>query len=193
MLKVNGQPQSTESLGRAISKSRITVSYLFWCPSACTPLVEENEFDWSKSLINSTLLCWANDSDVPIFDKSPSTHQPSLQARRRSHAEPGSARAIYLEKNRMAAEKCRSKQKMQQEILVEMVRDMERRNKQLKAEVEFLKGNMMDLVRIAIQHNSCVDQRFSGYLQRKAVQLATLGSPEEVGGVAMVINAQPVA
>lgn len=89
---------------------------------------------------------------------------------------PGSARAICLKKNRKAAKKCRSKQKKQQEALVETARDMERNNKQLKAEVELLKGDVRDLIGIVIQHGSCSDQRLSIYVQRKADHLATIGS-----------------
>ncbi|PVH91103.1 hypothetical protein DM02DRAFT_678242 [Periconia macrospinosa] len=41
--------------------------------------------------------------------------------RKSENIEPGSARAIYLEKNHKAASKCRSKQRRQQEELVETV------------------------------------------------------------------------
>ncbi|KAF2028369.1 hypothetical protein EK21DRAFT_49002, partial [Setomelanomma holmii] len=87
--------------------------------------------------------------------------------------EVGSARAVYLEKNRKAASKCRSKQKRQQEDLVEEARDVERRNRALKAEVELLKGGMRELMDIVGQHTHCSDSRLKLYVQREADRLAT--------------------
>lgn len=105
---------------------------------------------------------------------SPTTTHPKTGRRRRSEfAEPGSARAIYLEKNRKAASKCRSKQKMQQEELVETARDVERKNRALKAEVEMLKGGMRELMDIVGQHNDCPDSRLRTYVQREADRLAS--------------------
>lgn len=97
--------------------------------------------------------------------------------RRRSseYAEPGSARAVYLEKNRKAASKCRSKQKQQREELVETVRVVERQNKILKAEVIVLKCRTQDLMQLVGQHTKCRDTRLRLYLQREADQLAVGG------------------
>ena len=105
------------------------------------------------------------------------TIPPAKIGRRRGseYAEPGSARAVYLEKNRKAASKCRSKQKRQQEELVETARDVERRNRILKAEVEVLKSGMQDLMQLVGQHTECPDTRLRLYLQREADRLATGG------------------
>ncbi|KAI8941872.1 hypothetical protein NX059_003069 [Plenodomus lindquistii] len=105
---------------------------------------------------------------------SPGTAMSSGRRRRRSeNAEPGSARAVYLEKNRKAASKCRSKQKMQQEELVETARDVERRNHLLKAEVRMLKGGIQELMEVVSQHNDCADGRLRAYIQREADRLAS--------------------
>ena len=115
--------------------------------------------------------CDSMQSDV----ESHSSTLPQGQVGRRrgsEYAEPGSARAIYLEKNRKAASKCRSKQKRQQEELVEAARDVERRNKKLKAEVESLKSGMRDLMELVGQHTNCPDARLKLYLQREADRLA---------------------
>jgi hypothetical protein len=87
------------------------------------------------------------------------------------YVEPGSTRAIYLEKNRKAANKCRSKQKQQQDELVETARDVERRNKILKAETEILKSGMRDLMEVVSKHTECPDARLKLYLQREADRL----------------------
>ena len=103
---------------------------------------------------------------------------PQLQVGRkrgREYAESDSARAVYLEKNRKAASKCRNKQKQQQEELVETARDVKRRNKILKAEVAILKGEMQGLMQLVSQHTKCPDTRLRLYLQRKTDQLAAGG------------------
>jgi len=107
-------------------------------------------------------------------DNPPSPPKRPTGGRRKSeHVEPGSARAIYLEKNRKTASKCRGKQRMQQQELVETARDMERRNKQLKAEVEFLKSDMRDLMAIVGRHSDCPDGRLRTYVQREADRLVS--------------------
>ncbi|KAH9859229.1 hypothetical protein J1614_012245 [Plenodomus biglobosus] len=115
--------------------------------------------------------------DIPQarYESSSPAQVPSSSggSRRSENAEPGSARAIYLEKNRKAASKCRNKQKMQQEDLVETARDVERRNFLLKAEVEVLRGVMQELMMVVGQHNDCADGRLRAYVQREADRLAS--------------------
>lgn len=117
------------------------------------------------------------DSTQSSFEAQ-SSNMPQAQVGRRrgsEFAEPGSARAVYLEKNRKAASKCRSKQKRQQEDLVETARDVERRNKILKAEVELLKSDMRELMGVVGQHSNCPDARLRLYVQREADRLANGG------------------
>jgi cyclic AMP-dependent transcription factor ATF-2 len=85
--------------------------------------------------------------------------------------QPGSARAVYLEKNRKAASKCRTKQKVQQEELVETAREYERKNKALKTEVEFLKADMRELMDMVGKHSGCADKRLLTYVQYEADRL----------------------
>ncbi|KAJ4289043.1 hypothetical protein N0V90_011385 [Kalmusia sp. IMI 367209] len=100
----------------------------------------------------------------------------TTSSRRKSDSvEPGSARAIYLEKNRKAASKCRVKQKKQQEDLIETARDVERRNKVLKSEVEFLKSDLRDLMELVGKHHECPDGRLRRYIQLEADRLANKG------------------
>jgi len=107
------------------------------------------------------------------------TATPSTKRRRSEYAEPGSARAIYLEKNRKAASKCRSKQKMEQEALVERARDSERSNRILKAEVHMLQTELRELKEYAGRHANCRDPRIAIYLQRLADRLASqMGHPQ---------------
>ncbi|KAF2108832.1 hypothetical protein BDV96DRAFT_455819, partial [Lophiotrema nucula] len=100
---------------------------------------------------------------------------PSTARRRKSSLsnDSASARERYLEKNRRAATKCRSKQKKQQEELVENARDAERKNKILRAEVAILKEDMRELMQVVGEHSHCTDNRLRMYVQREADRLAT--------------------
>ncbi|KAF3052330.1 hypothetical protein E8E11_009598 [Didymella keratinophila] len=136
----------------------------------------------------STFATFANEND-PLSTKgrcdslqsnfgsqSPTMPQSQVGRRRGSeYAEPGSARAIYLEKNRKAASKCRSKQKRQQEELVETARHVERQNQILKAEVDMLKSDMRGLMELVGQHSECPDTRLRRYVQREADRLVSGG------------------
>jgi cyclic AMP-dependent transcription factor ATF-2 len=143
----------------------------------------------TKSSISSQRFTFTP-SDYSLFtndaDSSSSKHRcDSLHSNTKSHflqakagrrrgsiyVEPGSTRAAYLEKNRKAARKCRSKQKQQQDELVETARDVKRRNKILKAETEILKSGMRDLMEVVSKHTECPDARLKLYLQRKADRL----------------------
>jgi hypothetical protein len=114
------------------------------------------------------------ESSQSSHDSSPpSTGQRSAGRKRKLEtADAGTPRAIYLEKNRKAASKCRSKQKQQQEDLVEEARTHERRNKILKAEVEILRNELRCIMDIVGQHTNCSDSRLSTYVQREADRLA---------------------
>ncbi|KAF1912908.1 hypothetical protein BDU57DRAFT_532046 [Ampelomyces quisqualis] len=113
-------------------------------------------------------------SQTSLKSQSPTTtSQHSRRRRKLENAEPGSARARYLEKNRTAASKCRSKQKRQQEDLVEQAREQGLKNKILKAEVEMLKGGIRELKDYVGQHSNCADARLRLYIQREADRLAT--------------------
>lgn len=110
---------------------------------------------------------------TPPATASPQSFHVAPGRRRKSeYAEPGSARAIYLAKNRQAASKCRGKQKRHQEELVELAREVERKNKDLRAEVEVLKCALRDLMNTVAQHNGCSDKRLTAYVQREADRLA---------------------
>ncbi|KAF2635491.1 hypothetical protein P280DRAFT_553731 [Massarina eburnea CBS 473.64] len=102
-------------------------------------------------------------------------HAPPHKCQRRRTssiaAEPGSARAIYLEKNRRAASKCRGKQKVQQEDLIETARTVEQKNKVLKAEVELLRSDMRNLMGVVGNHVHCPDERLRLYVDNRAEML----------------------
>jgi cyclic AMP-dependent transcription factor ATF-2 len=123
---------------------------------------------------NSRQALYSSSSDTSNDSHSPKSKLTTGGRRRKSEdVETGSARAIYLEKNRKAASKCRNKQKRQQEDLVEEAREVERRNRLLKAEVEMLRAGMRELMDHVAQHTDCPDSRLQMYVQREADRLAT--------------------
>lgn len=141
-------------------------SQVYNAGSSFTPLTDDTNSLSSKRRCDSL--------QSSFVEHSPTVPHAKIGRRRGSeYAEPGSARAVYLEKNRKAASKCRSKQKRQQEELVETARDVERRNRILKAEVQVLKSGMQDLMQLVGQHTECPDTRLRLYLQREADRLAT--------------------
>jgi cyclic AMP-dependent transcription factor ATF-2 len=118
----------------------------------------------------------SNASQSSHKSKPTTTIRGTAGRKRKSESvEPESARAVYLEKNRMAASKCRNKQKRQQEDLVEQARSVERRNKILKVEVNLLRNDMCELMNLVGQHTNCLDMRISSYIQREADRLSAVG------------------
>jgi hypothetical protein len=96
---------------------------------------------------------------------------------------PGSTRAIYLEKNRRAATKCRTKQKQEQEDLVVAAREYESKYKILKAELELLKADKRGLMDLVGSHAECPDQRMQMYVQHEADRLAMMNEGSCSDGV----------
>ena len=134
-------------------------------------LFNSTAFTDDTDLLSSKRRCESLQSSFTAH--SPMMSQPQVKRRKGSeYAEPGSARAVYLEKNRKAASKCRRKQKQQREELVKTVRVVERQNKILKAEVTVLKCKTQDLIQLVGQHTKCPDTRLRLNLQREADRLA---------------------
>ncbi|KAF2204341.1 hypothetical protein GQ43DRAFT_469139 [Delitschia confertaspora ATCC 74209] len=96
--------------------------------------------------------------------------------RRRAILNDDAVRARYLEKNRLAASRCRTKQKQKIEELVQTSKQHERRNLCLKAEEEGLRGERSFLLELAQQHVDCGCDRIHNYMQRIADDLGNQGS-----------------
>lgn len=80
---------------------------------------------------------------------------------------------------------------MQQQELVETAREMERKNKQLKAEVEFLKSDMRDLMMIVGRHSDCPDGRLKTYVQREADRLISRETVKAPASSSSMVAAGP--
>jgi hypothetical protein len=108
-------------------------------------------------------------SEMPLPTKK---HRKGGRKRSSEPVEPGSARSIYLDKNRKAASKCRRKQKEHEEDLVELARNVERKNKVLKVEAAILRDSKQELLHMVAQHVNCPNSRMGAYLQREADRVA---------------------
>jgi hypothetical protein len=108
-------------------------------------------------------------SEMPLPTKK---HRKGGRKRSSEPVEPGSARSIYLDKNRKAASKCRRKQKEHEEDLVELARNVERKNKVLKVEAAILRDSKQELLHMVAQHVNCPNSRMGAYLQREADRIA---------------------
>ncbi|KAF2736698.1 hypothetical protein EJ04DRAFT_575120 [Polyplosphaeria fusca] len=111
-------------------------------------------------------------------DDSSVIEQGPNRKRKCEAIDSNATREEYREKNRRAASRCRSKQKREQERLVETARDVERRNKMLKSEVAMLQGDMGSLMQMAGTHNRCAGRRLSTYMQREADSLTREAPPQ---------------
>ncbi|PSN71525.1 hypothetical protein BS50DRAFT_284680 [Corynespora cassiicola Philippines] len=133
-----------------------------------------------KRRSESTRSTTTSEASTPVAG----AQSPPRRRRKSANVEPGSARAIYLEKNRKAASKCRNKQKRQQEELIITARNAERVNKELKIEVEDLRSDVRELVEMVGEHSYCSDRRLSAYIQREADRLAacSTGKPHPRDG-----------
>ena len=92
--------------------------------------------------------------------------------------DPDSRRAKYLEKNRLAASKCRNKQKKRVEELMETAKEAESKNKVLKAEIASLKADMLSLIEDIAKHSTCQDERLRRYVEREADRLVGYGKAD---------------
>jgi cyclic AMP-dependent transcription factor ATF-2 len=137
-----------------------------------SPPTKQSKITQSSVYSHQTPLKSRSDSMQMNLDGSTATMKSHVGRRRKTEfVVTGSARAIYLEKNRKAASKCRNKQRRQQEELVETAREAEHRNRVLRAEVEMLRGGMRELMDIVSQHSDCPDNRLKLYVQREADRL----------------------
>ena len=117
----------------------------------------------------------------PIYAPLPATSWNVGRQRTSVKTEPGSARAVYLEKNRKAASKCRTKQKLQQEVLVDKGREFGQKNAALRMEVALLTADVRGLMEMVGKHAGCPDQRLQTYVQNEANRLVS-GDKDNVAG-----------
>ncbi|KAI5854553.1 hypothetical protein BZA05DRAFT_443223 [Tricharina praecox] len=81
-------------------------------------------------------------------------------------------RRRFLERNRVAASKCRQKKKAWMQDLESDARDAQNTSKQLKACVGMLKEEVLQLKNELLKHNTCECLQIRQYLSNEAIRLA---------------------
>jgi len=95
-------------------------------------------------------------------------------------------RARFLERNRIAASKCRKKKKMMNARLEEKSRVLQTENRYLNIEREQLKADVCKLKQIVLMHHSCGCEAIQKYLKQEAGKFFDVsnesgqGRPQEV-------------
>ena len=91
-------------------------------------------------------------------------------------------RRRFLERNRVAASKCRQKKKAWVQDLEAEAREAQAMSKQLRACVGALKGEVLQLKNELLKHNTCDCTPIRQYLSNEAVRVADGGSGSGSGG-----------
>jgi len=96
------------------------------------------------------------------YSEPPGVH--SGRGRKRQPLASDEKRAVQMEKNRKAAERCRKKKKAFIEDLQSRAKQEEEKRTMLKAQVEHLEKIVLSLKEEMVNHNACEDGRIGGYL-----------------------------
>ncbi|KAK4143755.1 uncharacterized protein C8A04DRAFT_28539 [Dichotomopilus funicola] len=81
-------------------------------------------------------------------------------------------RLKFLERNRIAASKCREKKKIQQRLMEQRSAALEKENAELRAKIDALTADVQNTQNILITHAKCNDPNIDCWFRRKAEQLA---------------------
>jgi len=86
-------------------------------------------------------------------------------------------RARFLERNRIAASKCRKKKKVMNQRLEEKSRLLHQHNRYLNQLVSSLKSDVLRLKQCLLVHHSCEDEPIKRYLQYEAGKVFNTAAP----------------
>jgi hypothetical protein len=145
----------------------------------------------------------ANDSTPPQQDANP---QPPKRKRGRPKSQPqmveaytadgfpfqvSSARQSHLEKNRVAAHKCRQRKKEYINGLEGRAREFSSKNKTLKENVAMLREEVLDLKNEVLRHAGCGFWAVDEYLARCAGDLLGMEAPMRNPGAQHPVQPNP--
>ncbi|GKZ36859.1 hypothetical protein AbraIFM66950_008092 [Aspergillus brasiliensis] len=137
----------------------------------------------------------SNPSRFSISSYSSSSNETPVYSRRGSSNRPPSPgfevnererrkRERFLERNRVAANKCRKKKKEHAKQLESRCETVSRENTLLESQVDHLRGEILNLKNELLRHSHCGDERIKCHLAKMVKQLsdktgAATQSPEE--------------
>ncbi|KAI8070571.1 uncharacterized protein B0P05DRAFT_550226 [Gilbertella persicaria] len=102
------------------------------------------------------------------------TMQPSLDHYRQDQPEDqlesiANKRKQHLERNRLAAYRCREKKKNEQQHMVEQAEYLETRNASLQVMVNALKNQVMTLRELLLAHDVCDCEKVHSFIQKSCL------------------------
>lgn len=106
----------------------------------------------------------------PQTPKRPGRRNNSVKSNSSATKEEKEKREKFLERNRMAASKCRQKKRQNTERLQSQFRVAADKKAKLEGEVSQLHGEVLYLKDELLRHSQCDDQAIKGYLQQMVTQ-----------------------
>ncbi|KAI8999614.1 hypothetical protein BC832DRAFT_594481 [Gaertneriomyces semiglobifer] len=147
--------------------------------TATTTASEQSSPDIIKNEGSPTLS--ANDRTITPPDENDMAAESATgrnSRRRSSNAPLTPSRLRFLEKNRIAASKCRAKKKAWQQELEAKAANMESLNRELNGVVSSLKEEMLGLKSMLLLHQGCGCNVIQTYIQRSAQFTQQLTAPQ---------------
>ncbi|GKZ97878.1 hypothetical protein AnigIFM59636_001696 [Aspergillus niger] len=131
----------------------------------------------------SSVSSHSSSNDSPVYSRQESSHRPSSPGSGMNERERRK-RERFLERNRVAANKCRKKKKERAKQLERRCETVSQEKMLLESQVDHLRGEILSLKNELLRHSHCGDARIKCHLAKMVKQLSkktgtTTPSPEE--------------
>ncbi|GFN11474.1 transcription factor atf21 [Aspergillus tubingensis] len=126
---------------------------------------------------------YSSSNESPVYSRRGSSNRPPSPGFEVNERERRK-RERFLERNRVAANKCRKKKKEHAKQLESRCETVSRENTLLESQVDHLRGEILNLKNELLRHSHCGDERIKDHLAKMVKQLSdkagtTTQSPEE--------------
>lgn len=126
---------------------------------------------------------YSSSNESPVHSRRGSSNRPPSPGFEVNERERRK-RERFLERNRVAANKCRKKKKEHAKQLESRCETVSRENTLLESQVDHLRGEILNLKNELLRHSHCGDERIKDHLAKMVKQLSdkagtTTQSPEE--------------
>ncbi|BCS03066.1 bZIP transcription factor [Aspergillus luchuensis] len=126
---------------------------------------------------------YSSSNEGPVYSRRGSSNRPPSPGFEVNERERRK-RERFLERNRVAANKCRKKKKEHAKQLESRCETVSRENTLLESQVDHLRGEILNLKNELLRHSHCGDERIKDHLAKMVKQLSdkagtTTQSPEE--------------
>ncbi|PYH33928.1 bZIP transcription factor [Aspergillus neoniger CBS 115656] len=126
---------------------------------------------------------YSSSNESPVYSRRGSSNRPPSPGFKVNERERRK-RERFLERNRVAANKCRKKKKEHAKQLESRCETVSRENTLLESQVDHLRGEILNLKNELLRHSHCGDERIKDHLAKMVKQLSDKAgtatqSPEE--------------